>query len=124
MELDLGFLLELTVWRLLLIIVAGILLDAVLGVLVTFKPDEENFDIRKLPRFIATNIFPYVGGLAVVAIVADQVGQPYDFVFYGFAVPVVAKYLAEIKDKLFVLFGVDRTTRFGYIPSKGEYKDD
>lgn len=106
MELD--FLLELTVWQVLTIVVAGILLDAVLGVLNTFKPSEENFDIRKLPQFIAQNVFPYVGGLAAVALVADRVGEPYNYVFYFFAVSVVAKYVAEIKDKLFLLFGVNK----------------
>ena len=108
MELDLGFLLELDEWRVLLVVVAGILLDAVLGILTTFRADHENFDIRKLPRFIATGIFPYVGGLTAVAVVSNQVGPPYDYVFYGFAIPVLAKYVAEIMDKLTVLFGAKK----------------
>lgn len=116
---DLGFLLELNEWRVLLIIIAGILLDAVIGILTTFRADHENFDIRKLPRFIATGIFPYVGGLTAVAVVSNQVGPPYDYVFYGFAVPVLAKYVADIIDKLKTLFGVEKDRRvleYGYIP--------
>lgn len=100
------FLLELSVWDATLIVVAAILLDAVVGILKTFKKENENFDIRKLPQFVATNVFPFVGGLVVLAVVAEYVGQPYDGLFYPIAGAVLAKYVAEIKDKLANLFGV------------------
>ena len=100
------FVFDLGVWRALMIVVVAILLDAVIGILKTFKPEEEDFDIRKLPQFIGRNIFPYVGGLAAVALVVDRVGEPFDMLFYPFAAAVLAKYLAEVKDKLTRLFGV------------------
>ena len=103
------FLLDLSVWNVLMVVIAAIVLDAVLGILVTFKPDEENFDVREFPRFIATSIFPFVGGLAAVALTADRVGQPFDSLFYVFAVPVLAKFIAEIKDKFSKLFEVKIT---------------
>ena len=53
-----------------------------MGILKTFKKENENFDIRKLPQFVATNVFPFVGGLVVLAVVAEYVGQPYDGLFY------------------------------------------
>ena len=40
------FLLEVSVWDATLIVVTAILLDAVLGILKTFKKENENFDIR------------------------------------------------------------------------------
>jgi len=100
------FLQELNVWNALLVVIVGILVDAVLGVICTFKKENENFDLRKLPQFVATNVFPYVGGLLVLAVVAEYVGRPYDTIFYPIAVAVLAKYVAEIKDKLGNLFGV------------------
>ena len=101
------FLLELSVWDATLIVVTAILLDAVVGILKTFKKENENFDIRKLPQFVATNVFPFVGGLVILAVVAECVGQPYDGLFYPIAVAVLVKYVAEIKDKLANLFGVN-----------------
>ena len=100
------FLLELSVWKATLIVVAAIIVDAIVGVLATFKKENENFDIRKLPQFVASNIFPYVGGLVVLATVAEYIGTPYDGIFYPIAGAVLLKYLAEIKDKLVNLFGV------------------
>ena len=104
MEMD--FLLNMTVWNALFVVVVAILLDAVLGIIRTFKPDEENFDLRKLPQFVAGSIFPYVGGLVVLAVVAEYVGQPYDAIFYPVAVAVGLKYVMEIKDKAKTLFGI------------------
>lgn len=103
---NMEFLLNLSVWNALLIVVVAILLDAVLGIIKTFKPDEENFDLKKLPLFVANSIFPYVGGLVALAIVAEFVGQPYDAIFYPVAVAVALKYVAEIVEKAKSLFGV------------------
>ena len=105
MEMD--FIMELSVWNALLVVVGAIVLDAVFGVLKTFKKDQENFDIRKLPQFVAAGVFPYVGGLVALAIVAEYIGQPYDNIFYPVAVAVGLKYLAEMVDKLKALFGME-----------------
>jgi hypothetical protein len=72
----------------------------------TFKPDTDNFDFRKLPQFVATNIFPYVGGLTLVATLANVIGDPYSALFYPIAAAVLLKYLTDIKDKLSILFGI------------------
>lgn len=102
---DLEFLLELPVITALLIIVAAIFVDALFGVFKSFQ--DGTFDIRKLPRFLATNILPYVGGLIVLAVVARYIGRPFEYIFYAVAMAVLAKYLAEIIDKIKSLFGID-----------------
>jgi hypothetical protein len=99
-------LIDYTIWYALAIVVAAIILDALLGIVNTFKPDTENFDFRKLPQFVATNIFPYVGGLTLVATLANVIGDPYTALFYPIAAAVLIKYLTEIKDKISVLFGI------------------
>lgn len=103
---SLDFLLNATVWYALFVVVVAILLDAVLGIIKTFKPDEENFDFKKLPQFVSNSIFPYVGGLVALAVVAEFVGQPYDAIFYPVAVAVGLKYVNEIYEKAKTLFGV------------------
>lgn len=100
-------LVDYTIWYALLIVTAAIVLDAVLGIVNTFKPDTENFDFRKLPQFVATNIFPYVGGLGMLALVANVISEPFSVIFYPVAVAVLLKYLTEIKDKLAKLFGIE-----------------
>jgi hypothetical protein len=99
-------LIDYTVWYALAIVVAAIVLDALLAVMNTFKPDTDNFDFRKLPQFVATNIFPYVGGLTLVATLANVIGDPYSALFYPIAAAVLLKYLTDIKDKLSILFGI------------------
>ncbi len=89
-----------------LIVVAAIIIDALLGILKTFKPDNENFDIRKLPQFVASGILPYVGGLLIIGVAAEFIGEPYAALYYLIAAAVLAKYLVEIKDKLFSMFNV------------------
>lgn len=106
MEINMDFLLEMTVWKALFVVVVAIIVDAVLGIIKTFKPDEENFDLGKLPQFVAESIFPYVGGLVVLGAVAQFVGKPYDAVFYPVAVMVGVKYVKEIWEKARKLFGV------------------
>lgn len=101
------FLNEVTVWYATLIVVVSILIDAILGIILTFKDGNEPFDFKKLPQFISKNIFPYVGGLLVIALAAEYIGTPYDVLFYPLAVAVLAKYVVEIKDKLQNMFGVD-----------------
>ncbi len=104
-------LIDYTVWYALAIVVAAITLDALLAVINTFKKDTENFDLRKLPRFVATSIFPYVGGLALVAVLANVIGDPYSALFFPVAGAVLLKYLTDIKDKLSILFGINLTAK-------------
>ena len=99
-------LVDYTIWYALAIVVGAIVLDALLAVINTFKPDTENFDFKKLPQFVATSIFPYVGGLGMLAIVANVINEPFSAIFYPIAAAVLVKYLTEIKDKLSILFGI------------------
>lgn len=98
------FLNELTVWGAMFVVVSLIIADALFGMITAIKHKE--FDIRMVPEFVASNVFPFVGGLAVLAAMVQFVGKPYDVLFYTVAVLVAAKYLAELKDKVFDLFEV------------------
>jgi len=86
------------VFHALAIVVAAILADTVLGILKTFKAGQENFNLRKLPQFLATGVLPYAGGLGVIAIIAGVLGEPYTVIFYPVAATALLKYLADIKD--------------------------
>ena len=104
---EFDFILELSVWRAVMVVVAIIVADAIAGILKTFRPGEEDFDIRKLPQFIATNVLPYAGGLIVLALVANFIGEAFEHAFYAVSLLVMAKYAAEFFDKVKVLFGID-----------------
>ena len=98
------FLQEVSVQNVFLVVIATILVDTVLGILRTFKADQPNFDLRILPKFLAENVLPYVGGLLVLAVAASFVSEAFGVIFYGSAATVFVKYLAEIRDKILVLF--------------------
>lgn len=66
---------------------------------------DEEFDVRQAPRFIMTQVLPYMAGLLVLAI--PSIWHPDLLVIYLAGAAVVAlKYLAEIKDRFQTLFGV------------------
>ena len=102
---DLEFILELPIITALLIVLAGILVDTAFGIWLSLK--DKKFDIRILPQFLATSVLPYVGGLVVLAFIAYYVGKPFEYLFFAVAMAVLAKYLAEIKDKIRQLFGIE-----------------
>lgn len=105
MDMDLSFILELPVFTAFWIVLAAILVKTFFGVILAIKAGE--FDIRKPPQFLATNVVPYVGGMAILAFVTHLVGGPFGYLFYAVALAVLAKYLAEIKDKVQALFDID-----------------
>ena len=88
-----------------LVVAAAIALNAILGMILAAKEGE--FDIRRMPEFLATHVLPYLGGLLLVGWVAHLLPEPYSAVFYPVAAAALAKYLADIKDKLAGLFGYD-----------------
>ncbi len=96
---DADFLMQHPIQSALGIVIMAIFVDAILGALKAWRVDG-NFDIRVLPQFLATNILPYATPLTVLAGAAAIVGEPFRAIFYASAVPALAKYLAEIKDKL------------------------
>jgi hypothetical protein len=88
------------VWGCILLICA----DFVAGVMVAFRRGEP--DLRLLPRFLASEVLPYVGGLLILAFVAylDDTG-----VIAGVLAAAVAAYgvklLTDLKDKLYAWRG-------------------
>ena len=87
-------------------IIAPILLDTLLGIILSLKAG--TFNLRKLPQFLATNLLPYVGGLLVLALTAYIAGDytaQIAALFYAAAAATAAKFLAEIKDKVLQIFG-------------------
>ena len=89
-----------------MVIVVAIVVDTVLGAVRAAKMDDDYFDIRVLPQFLMSGVLPYVGGLGILALAAQYVGEPFAALFYASAAAVTAKYVAEIKDKITALFGV------------------
>ena len=86
----------------LLITMITIFLDTFFGVLISIKNKE--FDITKLPQFIATNLFPYIGGLITIACVAYFIPQ-FEYLFYAGTAMVAIKFTKEaLIDKMMKLF--------------------
>lgn len=63
----------------------------------------EEFDIREAPRFLITNVTPYVAGLIILALPSLWIPQV-KVLYYTVVATVGAKYLAEITDRINVLF--------------------
>lgn len=63
------------------------------------------FDIREAPRFIVTNVLPYLAGLIVLAL-PSLWHEDLAAIYYAGASIVGLKYLAEIKDRFQVLFDI------------------
>ncbi|NLW92896.1 MAG: hypothetical protein GXY34_15005 [Syntrophomonadaceae bacterium] len=80
-----------------------IVLDTLLGILIAAKKRE--FSISKLPQFLATNVFPYIGGLLVLAGIGYAISDM-AYLFYAAAGMVTVKFSKEaLLDKVRVLFG-------------------
>lgn len=89
-------------WIALLTVLAIVMLDTVLGILVSLKQGQ--FDWRELPRFLQTALLPYIGGLLILALVS-MVSPEILVIFYSAVAATTAKFLVEIKDKVVVIFG-------------------
>ena len=89
-------------WIALLTVLAIITLDTLLGILVSLKQGEFNF--RELPRFLQTAILPFVGGLLLLGLVS-MLSPEIAAIFYAAVAATAAKFLAEVKDKVVILFG-------------------
>lgn len=83
-------------------VLALILVDTFMGILLSLRQAQFNF--RKLPQFLKTNVLPYVGGLFVLGVAAAGSAE-LGTIFYAAAATTGAKYLMEIKDKVVILFG-------------------
>lgn len=88
------------------LVVVFILLDTFLGIILSIKA--KTFNVRKLPQFIGTNLFPYIGGLLVLALASYITGEystQIVTIFYAAAIATEIKFIAEIKDKVTQIFG-------------------
>jgi hypothetical protein len=92
------------VWWSFLVVALAIALDTVLGILLGIKHQE--FDPRILPQFLFTGVLPFIGGLLLLAILANYIEVPFAGMFYAAAATIAAKYAADVWDKLKLLFGV------------------
>ena len=98
--------LEVGVWKAYLGVVIIIMLDALLGAICAVKEGE--FDLRKLPQFLATNVFPYCGGLLLLSLAASLLPSLFTVAIFTPVTGFVAlKYILEMKDKIRILFGGD-----------------
>lgn len=103
-------------------------LNVLLGVAVAVK--DGRFSFARLPSFLETEILAYVLGILVLSAVAmlDDTGAVRALALAAIAA-YVAKMLAEIKDKVFTLFGVGKDIDVGgadpddrYPPLSGPFK--
>ena len=95
-----------SVFIVLIIVVALIILDALFGVIRAIKAGD--FDWSKFPKFLATNVFPYCGGILLLALAATYIGGPFqDYIYYAVAAPVAAKFVKELWTKINDVLGVD-----------------
>lgn len=79
-----------------------IILDAIFGWFKSYK--EGTFDFALVPQFIKTNIFPYIGGLTILALFS-MVMTDVQYVFYGATALVATKFGKEILlEKVTALF--------------------
>lgn len=80
----------------------AILGDAMIGWLIAYLKGE--FDIRKVPQFLKTNILPYIGSLFILGLLAtlDSIYLP---VFAGVVIFITGKFSIEaLKDKVYDYF--------------------
>ena len=95
-----------SIFSALAVAVAIIVLDTLFGVINAIK--EHKFDIAKFPQFLAKNILPYCGGLFLLGLVAHFMEADWTrYVFYICTVPVVAKFVGDLIDKIKATLGVN-----------------
>ena len=105
-----------TIFKGLIVVLASILLDFLLGVLISIK--QKTFNLSVLPKFIVSNVFPYVGGLVVLALLSVYLAQmdtDAGSIFYGFyytaAGIVTLKFSKEaLSEKIAILFNFEGST--------------
>jgi len=90
------------IFKSLILVVAVIMLDFVLGMLISIK--KKTFEVGLLPKFLATNLFPYVGGLVVLALLSVYLAQM-EYLYYAAVGLVTLKFSKEaLLDKIKELF--------------------
>lgn len=92
---------QVVLWTLATVIIL-ISIDTLLGWLIAISRGE--FDIKKAPQFLKTNILPNVGALMLLAIGAMSL-DVIKAIFYPSAAAATGAFLVDIKDKLVSIFG-------------------
>jgi len=88
----------------LIVVLAVILLDFILGVLIAIK--KKTFKVNVLPQFIKTNLFPYIGGLVVLALLSAYLSE-LEYLYYAAVALVTLKFSKEaLLDKVKELFSI------------------
>ena len=89
----------------LLVAVVLILLNTSLAVFIAIK--EKKFEWEKFPEFIATSVFPYIGGLGVLGLSVylidkfiGNIDLPLEYIFYTVTAIICGRYLSKIKEKI------------------------
>ena len=79
-----------------IVVAVAIVIDTLLGAIKAAKDDYDSFDFRKLPKFLAAGILPYVGGLSILALAAEFVGD----VFIGLFIPLLQRLRPSMSRRL------------------------
>lgn len=106
------FINDLTVWRVLILVLVFIFADMLLGILVALRREELRVSVAKLPQYLRTGVLPYLGALTLLAILHAFVPEwelVFQSIYYTSALFVLAKYTVDIKDKLQCLFSNQAT---------------
>lgn len=79
-----------------------IFLDLMLGIILAVSRGE--FEPRMLPKFLKSSVLPYAGSLSLLAVFSSMIPEIKALYFTAVAA-VNAKYLFDVKDKIFSLIG-------------------
>lgn len=79
-----------------------IFLDLMLGIILAVGKGE--FEPRKLPKFLQSSVLPYVGSLSLLAVFSAVIPE-IKALYFTAVTAVNAKYLFDVKDKIFSLIG-------------------
>lgn len=91
-----------SIFQTLIIVLTTILFDVLVGVLISIK--KGRFDLSILPQFIKTNVFPYMGGLLVLALLSAYLPEM-EYLYYAAVGIVTLKFSKEaLLDKIQELF--------------------
>jgi hypothetical protein len=104
------FILSSLIIKSLLAILTLIIVDTILGILISFK--RKQFDLSLVPLFLASNVLPYMGGLIVLALLSvylslldPDLGSLLEYLYYTAAATVGLKFSKEaLLDKIKQLF--------------------
>lgn len=84
------------------ICLTAIIGDAMIGWLIAYLKGE--FDVRKVPQFLKTNVLPYVGSLFILGFLVT-LDSAYLPVFAGVVIFITGKFSIEaLKDKIYDYF--------------------